>query len=412
MRITYVGFGDFHRYAGMKQLYHFAQEMCRQGHTAQILIAGKADTVQSMDEAPLAEIIEMRFNGPFLARSVRQKVMDFKPDILHVWTPRQVPALAGLQLQRCTGAKIILDHEDDEDYHARYQKQAWVSNWQKGVRRYLSPLVILKNELLSWVKPLRVDGSAFRGVYDHLTYPSIMKRAQAHTAISPNLVAWVQKQHPNAPVYLLYPGANLELFSPATDGEIVRVRLGLKDRVTLVYTGTMSLDIFAWFMDVLSEVGKQRPDVYLVLVGEDRFRTAAERLAEQRGLSEHYSLIGQSPYADIPLYLAAADILLQHSLDQANVLRLPAKLPEYLAMGKPVITFAEGIGESFEDGVHVCKLHSKAPSEAAAHVVNILNNPVIQKKLSAAARELACAQFDWRKNGASLTQIYAQVLAS
>lgn len=411
MRITYIGFGDFHRYAGMKQLYHFAQEVCRQGHQAQILIAGKADTVQSMEESPLAEIVELQFVGPFLTRSVRQRVKDFKPDILHVWTPRQVPALAGLQLQHVTDAKLILDHEDDEDYHARYQQQAWRRNWQQGLRRWLLPLNLARNELHSWAKPLQANGGAFRGAYDGLTYPRIMKRAQAHTAISPNLVAWAKERSPDTPVYLLYPGANLELFSPQIDGGRIRTKLGLKERRVLVYTGTMSLEIFTWFMDVLAQVVSIDPDVVLVLVGEDRFRIAAERLAEERGLSGNYYLIGQSPYADIPNYLAAADILLQHALDQANALRLPAKLPEYLAMGKPIITFAEGIGESLDDGIHVCKLYSREPSEAASHVITILGNPMLQRKLGEGARELACKRFDWHKNGAELVQIYHRVLS-
>lgn len=412
MRITYIGFGDFHRYAGMKQLYHFAQEVCRQGHQTQILIAGKADTVQAMEEPPLSEIIELRFVGPFLAPHVRRKVKDFKPDILHVWTPRHVPALAGLQIQYCTGAKLILDHEDDEEYHARYQKRAWVANWQTGLRRLLIPLVLFKNITQSWLKPLRMDGGAFSGAYDRLTFPFIMRSAHAHTAISPNLVAWVQARRPQAPVYLLYPGANLDLFSPNVDGQAMRARLGLQNRKILVYTGTMSLEIFTWFMDVLTQVIHDYPDIFLLLVGEDRFREVAKEVAEQRGLSDNYCLIGQSPYADIPQYLATADILLQHTLDQANTLRLPAKLPEYLAMGKPVITFAEGIGESFENGVHVRKLHSKSPSEAAAHIVSILGDQVMQRQLGAAARALACERYDWRKNGNWLIQLYTEVLTS
>ena len=114
MRITYVGFGDFHRHAGMKQLYHFAQQVCEQGHQAQILIAGNADTTDSLEDAPKAEVIEIALNGPWLARHVRKRVIDFKPDIIHVWTPRHVPALVGWQLQRWTKTPLVLDHEDDE----------------------------------------------------------------------------------------------------------------------------------------------------------------------------------------------------------------------------------------------------------------------------------------------------------
>ena len=200
MRITYVGYGDFHRYAGMKQLYHFAQEVCCQGHEAQILIAGSAATVASMKEPPQAEIVEMAFTGPLLFRRVRQRVLAFRPDILHVWTPRQVPALAGWQLHRSTEAALVVDHEDDEDYHVWSQRQTTMARWQNGARRFAAPLALLRDSLWPWVMPVRSNGAVSRMAKRPVTYRQVTRAARAHTAISPNLTAWAESQWPGVPV--------------------------------------------------------------------------------------------------------------------------------------------------------------------------------------------------------------------
>jgi len=411
MRITYIGFGDFHVYAGMKQLYHFAQQVCRQGHQAQILIAGSAETVQAMEEPPLAEIVEMAFVGPSLARPVRQRVLDFEPDILHVWTPRHVPALAGWQLQRCTGAKLILDHEDDEDYHLRSWRRLTANRWKTGVGRLASPLFRLRSGTWHWVRPLHADGRVVRMAKEPLTYHLVAQTAVAHTVISPNLVLWAQRQWLGVPVHLLYPGASLELFGPHVSAPELRQALGLQECRVVVYSGAMSLEIFDWFLAVMSQVVSDYPDTALVLLGDDHFRCEAQDLLREQDLCEQVRLVGRVPYAAVPRYLSLADVLLQHPLDQGNEFRLPAKLPEYLAMGHPVVTYAQGIGESLEENLHVRKLYTADPKEAAGVVSDLLSDPHQCEMLGKAAREVAGERFDWNRNGRHLLAIYEGVLA-
>ncbi|MCA9987164.1 MAG: glycosyltransferase, partial [Anaerolineales bacterium] len=399
-----------HRYAGMKQLYHFAQEVGRNDHQTQILLAGKADSVESMDEPPLGEIVEMAFSGPRLTAEVRQRVKHFAPDILHVWTPRFVPALAGWQLHRLTGARVIVDHEDDEEYHVVYMRRAWTQNWQKGWRRLAVPAIVARNSARPWFQPLGKNAEATRAAQEAFTYKRLTDAAVAHTAISPNLVAWARCRWPHKPVHLLYPGANLDLFAPAPPDPILQDELGLVDKSVLVYSGTMSLRIFEWFLQVLRHVKNQRNDIFMVLVGEDSFRNAAEKLAYDLDLGGAYRLIGQQSYSSVPSYLSLADIVIQHPIDQANELRLPAKLPEYLATGKPVVTFANGIGQSLQDGVHVRKLYTDQPSEAAHVVLELLDQPHQRDALGKAARNLARERYDWTINGERLVRIYAEVL--
>jgi glycosyltransferase involved in cell wall biosynthesis len=410
MRITYVGYGDFHYFAGMKQLYHFAQEVCRQGHQAQILIAGSAETARVMHEPPSADIVEMRFSGPLLSKAVRGRVKAFQPDIIHVWTPRFLPALAGWQLHQLTNALVILDHEDDEDYHLHYMRRSWTQNWQTSWRRLAKPAIKARNAIRPWFQPLTESGNPTRPAREAFTYQRLTKATSAHTAISPNLVAWAKGQWPERPVHLLYPGANLKLFSPTPPDALLLADLGLVGRSVLVYSGTMSIIMFRWFLDVLENVIREIPDVALLLIGEDSFRAEAKQLAVERGLESSCHLIGQQPYTEVPRFLSLANVLLQHPLDLGNEMRLPAKLPEYLATGKPIITFAAGIGQTLEDGIHVRKLFSPDPLEAATLVKELLQDPVLSQALGESARQIASDRFDWTKNGRALVGIYEQVL--
>ncbi len=410
VRITYVGYGDFHHYAGMKQLYHFAQEVRRQGHAAQILIAGSTETVISMEEPPEAEIVEMAFTGPLLARRVRQQVLAFEPEILHIWTPRHVPALAGWQLHRSTGVPLVMDHEDDEDYHVCSLRQATMARWQHGARRFAAPVALLRDALWPWVMPVRSDGAVSRMAKEPVTYRQVTRAASAHTAISPNLTAWAKSQWPGVPVHLLYPGANLQLFGPHVTADGLQEELGLNNRQVLVYSGAMNTEIFFWFMRVLAGVVGRFPKAVLLLVGDDGFRVEAKRVATGMGLQNHYRLVGRVPYSQVPRFLSLADVLLQHPLDLGNNLRLPAKLPEYLSIGRAVVTYAQGIGESLEDHVQVRKLYTSEPEEAVDAVCQLLDDPSQRAALGYAARQLACQRFDWSENGRRLITIYRDLL--
>lgn len=412
MKITYIGYGDFHRYAGMKHMYHFAQEVCRLGHQAQLLIAGKADTVQSMAEPPMAEIVELAFRGPVLSPAVSKRVQVFQPDIIHVWTPRHIPALAGWQLQRLTAAPLILDHEDDEYYHTRYMYWAWTMNWQTGWRRLLAPAILTRNVIRSWLIPLRANGSAFHGTQNFISSRLLVNATSAHTAISPILLEWVRQQWPHLSSYLLYPGADLELFKPQPKDQQLLSELGIENRQALLYSGSLDKRVFRWFMELLLLLIPRLPDIVLVLIGDDSFKhqlTASDIPEQAEGF---YRWVGQISHPSIPSYLALADVLIQHPLDIGNELRLPAKLPEYLAMQKPVITYAEGIGKTFEDGVCVRKLYTTDPFEAANLITELMADSEQAIRLGSEARKVACQRFDWQKNGERLISIYKDVLSN
>ncbi len=122
-------------------------------------------------------------------------------------------------------------------------------------------------------------------------------------------------------------------------------------------------------------------------------------------------LVGSVPYREVPEYMAAMDVLLQHPIDIGNGLRLPAKLAEYLAMGKPVITYAQGFGSLLEHGRHAMTLASADPAEMARCIDEVFGDPRLAHSLSENARLLAESLFDWDINCDALESIYQRVLS-
>lgn len=409
MKITFVGYGDFDRHAGMKQMYHFAQQVCHLGHMAQLLIAGSATTAEVMDEPPLAEIIELAFTGPLLHRSVRRRVTAFKPDIIHVWTPRHVPALAGCQLQKATGARLVLDHEDDERFLERMYTDTPGRHWQGPVGALVRPLSKVKRQTMPWLSPLRRDGSVQRMSQESIGVSLLRSRASAHTAISPALCRHVEATWPARTAHLLYPGVDLNFFHPKVSDKRTRQVHALGDDPVIAYIGTMNVEIVRYFVKVIDEVRVSYPKTRMLLIGDVSF---VDKALGRALSSLEVICTGRLPYRRMPEYMSQADVLLQHPIDIGNELRLPAKLPEYLASGRPIVTYSTGIGEILKQGVHAIKLQTSDPSEMAAAVCLLLSDREMAACMGRAARALAESLFDWHASGQRLLEIYELVLGT
>jgi glycosyltransferase involved in cell wall biosynthesis len=179
-----------------------------------------------------------------------------------------------------------------------------------------------------------------------------------------------------------------------------------------MYTGVVTLAAFNMVLDAFVEVANRFPKAVFVYVGDSVSRTEVARSIGSNGLEGKVLLTGSVEHRVIHKYMAAADILFQLSLgEEIDEYRFPTKIPEYFAMGKPVITFAHGAGRIFEDGVHVLK-HDGTPGEIARQIAILLTNPELRQRLGANARRKAEELFDWKKNVQHLSNVYAEVIAT
>ena len=281
----------------------------------------------------------------------------------------------------------------------------------ESIRTLLRPLLVGKLLVQPLLTPLTWRGGHHWIARHPLTYALINRAAECFTAVSVALVHRLSQEWPTKKVCLLYPGADITRFNPRVDGQEIKAKYHLDGKRIIMYTGTLDLPIFGGLLQALEAVVKKHPAAVFVHVGNDGFKQQALKAAQARGLAGRVVFTGTVPHREIHKYLAVADVLVQHAYDLGNECRLPTKIPEYLAMGRPVVTFNAGIGRILEDGVDVLKVRTDRPGEMAEKVLRILDDEQLARRLGAHARRKAQELFDWQKNTRILKRIYEGVLA-
>ncbi len=101
-------------------------------------------------------------------------------------------------------------------------------------------------------------------------------------------------------------------------------------------------------LSFLCDLARQMPQLQLVMIGP--VRTSVSQLAAMPNV--HF--LGAKPYAELPRYLHAMDVMLMpYVLDGESSSKGPLKIRECLAVGKPTVARAIPDLEAFADVVHL-----------------------------------------------------------
>jgi glycosyltransferase involved in cell wall biosynthesis len=149
---------------------------------------------------------------------------------------------------------------------------------------------------------------------------------------------------------------------------------------------------------VLVRTGKD----YLSFLGPD------EEWARQVSID-----LGYVDYEDIARVLSLADVLIQPGGDDAfNEFRLPGKLPEFFAMGRPVILPRTNVGRFVRHGEEAWVLPKVDALGIVEALQTIWRDASLKKRLSAGALAFCDQHFNWEKNTAGLERFYAELRAT
>jgi glycosyltransferase involved in cell wall biosynthesis len=147
-------------------------------------------------------------------------------------------------------------------------------------------------------------------------------------------------------------------------------------------------------IDDLSEAMRilARPDVVLAVVGCAPESPTGRRLA---ALGPMVRLIPEIPFSDVPLYLAAADVVAApQRLGPDTVGQVPAKIFDAMALGRPIVsTRVSMIPEILDDsGVLV---EPGEPAGLARAIAWLLDHPAEAAALGRKARERCVARYSY-----------------
>jgi glycosyltransferase involved in cell wall biosynthesis len=152
-------------------------------------------------------------------------------------------------------------------------------------------------------------------------------------------------------------------------------------------------------IEIFGRVAAEVPEVEFLIVGKGLSGEEEKllHLARQRGLADRIVYAGWVEPAELPRYLAAADVAI-YPLDDnlLNRARCSAKLVDLMAAGLAIV--AEDVGQSSEYIQHGRSglLVEVGDTEAFAQcVVRLLRDESLRKALGSEARRRVCEEFAW-----------------
>jgi 2-polyprenyl-3-methyl-5-hydroxy-6-metoxy-1,4-benzoquinol methylase len=106
-----------------------------------------------------------------------------------------------------------------------------------------------------------------------------------------------------------------------------------------------------------------------------------------------------------------ADVLVQPGHPgEFNDYRIPSKLPEFLATGRPVVLPATNIGRYLRDGEECVLLRRGDALEIAGTLRRLLSDAQLRQRLGEGARAFAERNFSWTDSARKLKRFYDRVL--
>ena len=381
MNILFVLYGDFGSNSA-NSLALFARELHRSGHSCAVAVPSSLETIYQHENPTFR---------PLLYRDVFTAPESVFPngrraDVIHACTPREV-------VRRFVMAYLA---------------------------RQPTPLVIYLEDNESWIST-RALGFDERTLVQH-TEKQIADRlpsALAHPFYYENFVGLADavgviqdKVRINVPPWVhcetVMPGVDLNFFSPRPPDLSLRAKYGIaKNDKIIIYHGGMNQFTRPGIETLCRAVGLVKQQGYPCRL----LRTGPCALDFLGQLSvdtvSAISDLGFLPKRELPDLLALADVFVQPGqIDPFEDLRLPGKVPEFLAMGRPVVMPDVNIAHLFTDGVDAVLLRVGSAEEIAAQCVGLFSDPQRANRIGRAGRLIAEKYFDARSQARRLEDLY------
>jgi glycosyltransferase involved in cell wall biosynthesis len=372
MNILFVMYGDFGSNSAHPMAVH-ARELQSAGHDCAAAVASNPDSVGQHADPHFRPVLY----GDALADPAAI-FRDGRPaDILHAWTPREGVRRFVTEYLTKRPTPWIIYLEDNEGWIAR------VALGRVGLHEDV--LLQHSEKVISTWTP--------EGIPHPLRYESFIGLSDAAVIIQDKLAVDVP---PWVPCTTVMPGVDLELFSPRPADPALRRRYGVEEgERVIVYPGGLN---------GFTQAGLEALCVAVGLIVERGVRCRMLRTGPgaldfldrlPSGTAAAITDLGVLPRRDLPALLALADVFVQPGKpDPFEDLRLPGKLPELLAMGRPVILPDANIANLLEDGVNAVIHRTGTPEEMSEKCLELFADAERARSIGEAGRRFAETHFN------------------
>jgi glycosyltransferase involved in cell wall biosynthesis len=375
--IFFVLYHDFSANSAV-HVHNFANQLATLGHVPAVAIPHDTDRGAGLGEQNYSVHRFDQVDGEWSRIFPNGR----PPDIVHAWTPRENVRLFCEKLGAFCTFALFIHLEDNEE------------------------LILEANLATPFEKLARSPSLEIPGNLSHPRhYRNFIATAKGVTMIIDRLEQFVPAATPKL---VLWPGANDELFFPRPRNPQLLEQLGITNgTVVLCYTG-----------NVHSANAREVRSLYLAAAILDREGTPARLIRTGRdfcsylGPDEEWAYkvsvdLGHVAYQEIPLLLSLAEVLVQPGAHNSfNEFRLPGKLPEFLAMGRPVILPRTNLGRFVRHGEEAWVLDRVDALGIVNAVLQLRSDKALSERLASGALAFARHHFDWKKNTHILMEFY------
>jgi len=219
--------------------------------------------------------------------------------------------------------------------------------------------------------------------------------------------------------------ADIENFHPQKNGAIIRQRYGLSNAMIILYQGAVRTAFgIGVLLDAIAVVSQNtQTELKCLIVGFHRNREvefdqddeiiSLKNKSKHLGINDSVIFTGPQPHEEIPDFIAAADICVNPApYTIVHRAASPAKVFEYMAVGKPVIsTNLESVANIIIDG-ETGLLAEPNEQSLAERILWLIENPAQRAIIGRKAREKVVAEYQWEKLGDKLIDAFKHTVAN
>jgi glycosyltransferase involved in cell wall biosynthesis len=377
--ILFVLYHDFSANSGV-HVHNFANQLAALGHSIAVAIPEDEDRGVALGDQNYSVHHFDRIDGNWSAVFANGR----GPDIVHAWTPRENVRLFCEKVAGFCAFSLFVHLEDNEE-------------------KILE--VNLGNSFENLLRTRSADLPTNLSHPRH--YRTFIASAAGVTMIMDRLEQFVPEDKPKL---VLWPGADEQLFFPRAPDLEKMDEFGItRGTVVLCYTGNVhsanARDVRSLYL-ATAVLDREGTPARLVRTGRDfcPFLGPDEEWAQRVSIE-----LGHVSYHTIPSILSLADVLVQPGADNSfNEFRLPGKLPEFFAMGRPVIVPRTNVGRFVRHGEEAWVLDKVDALGIVDAVLKLRKNQELRERLGAGALAFCREHFNWRKNAAALAAFYTR----
>lgn len=388
LRILFVLYSDF-RSNSATQVHHFANALIERGHQCAVTVPQNSretvgfyaggDVLYSPLNYTESLVPSQLFNG-------------LPPHIIHAWTPREIVRRHCEALNtKYPAAKLIVHLEDNEEYLLEAHTGLPIQHLRRIPPKYYSQ--VFPN-----------------GLSHPEHYKAFLAKSSGVTVIMDTLLEFTPPQLPHL---ILWPIIDIERFPSAKKDPALLCELCIKDsEFVIVYTGNVhaanAKEVRELYLAV-KLTNEQGVPCRLIRTGRDEYNFLGEEHAAWR--KKYCTDLGVVSGERIPIILSIADMLIQPGCaDRFNDYRLPSKIPEFLASGKPIAIPKANIGCILKHAEEAMLLHTGDAAEISSVIRQMHKDKTLKEKLSEGGRKFAIMNFDKNLITERLERFYENIV--